>query len=254
MWYTTTRDFRTFSPPAVWQNPAPASRIDTTVIKVDDWYYRFTKYEAGNAGSDLFSEKNRNLRDSNIAAWTPVAPLTPLSSTNNLGIGRSTWVANQGYEGPVVFKANPGDTSCPQQFYLWGDRYTNGGGYQLSCSPTSRPPSGRPRRRASPTPARCATARSRRSRCASGTASRASPTRTWPPRPTSCCPAPAIKEGDTLKATVKAADGYETGGRVRFSVAGLGADRLPRERRGLGHAPGHAARRRRNGQGRVPGP
>ena len=33
-------------------------------------------------------------------------------------------------------------------------------------------------------------------------------------------PGPAIKEGDTLKATVRAADGYETGGRVRFSAPG----------------------------------
>ena len=74
MWYTTTRDFRTFAPPAVWQNPYPQSRIDTTVIKVGDWYYRFTKNEAGNAASDMFSEKNTNLRDANIANWTPVAP------------------------------------------------------------------------------------------------------------------------------------------------------------------------------------
>ena len=58
MWYTTTRDFRTFAPPAVWQDPYPQSRIDTTVIKVGDWYYRFTKNEAGNAGSDVFSEKH----------------------------------------------------------------------------------------------------------------------------------------------------------------------------------------------------
>ena len=130
MWYTTTRDFRTFAPPAVWQNPAPQSRIDTTVIKVGDWYYRFTKNEAGNAASDVFSEKNLNLRDTNIANWTPVAP----------SIGRQTWVANQGYEGPLVFKANPGDTACPQQFYFWADRYTNGGGYQLSCSPDIEAP------------------------------------------------------------------------------------------------------------------
>ena len=130
MWYTTTRDFRTFAPPAVWQNPAPQSRIDTTVIKVGDCYYRFTKNEAGNAASDVFSEKNLNLRDTNIANWTPVAP----------SIGRQTWVANQGYEGPLVFKANPGDTACPQQFYFWADRYTNGGGYQLSCSPDIEAP------------------------------------------------------------------------------------------------------------------
>ena len=49
--------FQTFSEPKVWQNPAPRSRIDTTAIKVDDTYYRVTKDEAGNAGSDIFSEK-----------------------------------------------------------------------------------------------------------------------------------------------------------------------------------------------------
>ena len=48
-------------------------------------------------------------------------------------LGRTTWQSNAGYEGPVIFKANPGDTACPGQFYLWGDRYTNGGGYQAAC-------------------------------------------------------------------------------------------------------------------------
>ena len=74
MWYTTTRDFRTFAPPKVWQDPYPESRIDTTVIKVGDWYYRFTKNEAGNAGSDVFSEKHTDLRDTTLSNWTRVAP------------------------------------------------------------------------------------------------------------------------------------------------------------------------------------
>ena len=211
MWYTTTRDFRTFAPPAVWQNPAPQSRIDTTVIKVGDWYYRFTKNEAGNAASDVFSEKNLNLRDTNIAAWTPVAP----------SIGRQTWVANQGYEGPLVFKANPGDTRLPAAVLLLGGPLHQRRRLPAVVQPGHRGPEvGRPRRRASPTPAPCATARSRRSRCASGTASRASPTRTWPPRPTSSCPGRRSRRATPLKATVRAADGYETGGRVRFSAQG----------------------------------
>ncbi len=123
MWYNVTRDFQTFSEPQVWQNPAPQSRIDTTAIKVDDTYYRVTKNEAGNAGSDIFSEKHTDFLDSDITAWTSVAP----------ALGRTTWQSNAGYEGPVIFKANPGDTACPGQFYLWGDRYTNGGGYQAAC-------------------------------------------------------------------------------------------------------------------------
>ncbi|WP_053226288.1 immunoglobulin-like domain-containing protein [Solirubrobacter soli] len=210
MWYTTTRDFRTFAPPAVWQNPYPQSRIDTTVIKVGDWYYRFTKNEAGNAASDVFSEKNTNLRDANIANWTPVAP----------SIGRSTWVANQGYEGPLVFKANAGDTACPGQFYFWADRYTNGGGYQLSCSPDIEAP-----KWTAKTPRFTNTGTVRH-----GTVTPLA-LREWnriqgipnPDVPTTTdltLPATTIKEGDTLTATVRAADGYEVGGRVRFSAPG----------------------------------
>ncbi|MET2010675.1 immunoglobulin-like domain-containing protein [Microbacterium chocolatum] len=123
MWYNITRDFQTFSEPQVWQDPAPLSRIDTTAIKVGDHYYRVTKNEAGNAGSDLFSEKHTDFLDSDIDNWELLAP----------ALGRTTWQANAGYEGPVIFEANPGDTACPGQFYLWGDRYTNGGGYQAAC-------------------------------------------------------------------------------------------------------------------------
>jgi hypothetical protein len=210
MWYTTTRDFRTFAPPAVWQDPYPQSRIDTTVIKVGDWYYRFTKNEAGNAGSDVFSEKHTQLRDANIANWTPVAP----------SIGRSTWVANQGYEGPVVFKANPGDTACPEQFYFWADRYTNGGGYQLSCSPDIEAPvwsAKTPRftntgtvRHGTVTPLAL-----REWNRIQGTPSPDVATTTE-----LALPAPTVKEGDVVTATVRAADGYETGGRVRFTAPG----------------------------------
>jgi len=124
LWYNTTRDFQTFSEPKVWQNPAPLSRIDTTAIKVGDYYYRVTKNETGSNTSDIFSEKNTNFLDSNINNWTSVAP----------ALGKTTWDPGQGYEGPVIFKANPGDTACPNQFYLWADRYSNGGGYQAACN------------------------------------------------------------------------------------------------------------------------
>jgi len=180
------------------------------VIKVGDWYYRFTKNEAGNAASDVFSEKNVNLRDDNIANWTPVAP----------SIGRNTWVANQGYEGPLVFKANSGDTACPEQFYFWADRYTNGGGYQLSCSPDIEAPkwtAKTPRftstgtvRHGTVTPLSL-----RESNRIQGIANPDVATTT-----DLVLPAATIKEGDTVTATVRAADGYEIGGRVRFSAPG----------------------------------
>ncbi|MBE2320924.1 hypothetical protein DVA67_033515 [Solirubrobacter sp. CPCC 204708] len=212
MWYATTRDFRTFSPPAVWQDPYPESRIDTTVIKVGDVFYRFTKNEAGNAGSDVFSEKHTQLRDANLANWTRVAP----------GIGRSTWVANQGYEGPLVFKANPGDTACPQQFYFWADRYTNGGGYQVSCSADIEANVWTPK-----TPRFTNTGTVRHGTVTPLTL------REWNRilgRPNGdvstttelTLPSPTVPQGETFIATakVRAADGYEVGGQVRFSGPG----------------------------------
>lgn len=57
MMYATTRDFVTFSEPQVWQGGI--SRIDSTVIKADGVYQRFTKDEgAGTTGcSDIIQEK-----------------------------------------------------------------------------------------------------------------------------------------------------------------------------------------------------
>ena len=181
--------------PKVWQNPAPLSRIDTTAIKVGDHYYRVTKNEAGNAGSDIFSEKHTDFLDSNINNWTLVAPAS----------AGTTWLANQGYEGPVIFKANPGDTACPGQFYLWGDRYTNGGGYQRVQREHRGPDLEREDDHDDQRGCRASTARSCRSRCASGTASAASRTATSPPPPSSSLPPATILQGDTptITATVR---------------------------------------------------
>ena len=247
MWYATTRDFRTFSPPAVWQDPYPQSRIDTTVIKVGDWFYRFTKNEAGNAGSDVFSEKHKQLRDTNLANWTPVAP----------AVGRSTWVANQGYEGPLVFKANPGDTACPEQFYFWADRYTNGGGYQTSCSADIEAPAWTPK-----TPRFTNTGTVRHGTVTPLTLREwnrilGQPNADVTTTTELSLPSPTVPEGEAFIATakVRAADGYEAGGRVRFSAPGLAGDRLPRRRHRLRHrARQTSARGLQSITARVPGP
>lgn len=47
LYYATTSDFYEFSEPQVWIEEA-GSVIDTTVIKVGDYYYRYTKNEDGN--------------------------------------------------------------------------------------------------------------------------------------------------------------------------------------------------------------
>ncbi|MCR2817780.1 Ig-like domain repeat protein [Microbacterium sp. zg.Y1090] len=216
MWYNTTRDFQTFSEPQVWQNPAPQSRIDTTAIKVDDTYYRVTKNEAGNAGSDIFSEKNADFLDSDISAWELVAP----------ALGRTTWQPDAGYEGPVIFEANPGDTACPGQFYLWGDRYTNGGGYQAACEADIEAQTWNPK---TITMTNAGVPRPRHGTVIPLTL------REWNnirgianedvDTTTELVVADAVEgEAAVATATVTASDGFQTGGQVRFSVGDWSAE------------------------------
>ncbi len=210
MWYNITRDFQTFSEPKVWQNPAPQSRIDTTAIKVGDQYYRVTKNEAGNAGSDIFSEKNTDFLDSNIANWQLVAP----------ALGRTTWQATAGYEGPVIFEANPGDTACPGQFYLWGDRYTNGGGYQAACEADIEAPTWQPK---TITMTNAGVPRPRHGTVLPITLREWNSIRGIPNQDVATSVAVTVddvraSEAAQVTATVSAADTFEVGGQVRFSI------------------------------------
>nr|BFF10095.1 hypothetical protein GCM10025699_13980 [Microbacterium flavescens] len=210
MWYNITRDFQTFSEPKVWQNPAPQSRIDTTAIKVGDEYYRVTKNEAGNAGSDIFSEKHTDFLDSDINAWELIAP----------ALGRTTWQANAGYEGPVIFEANPGDTSCPGQFYLWGDRYTNGGGYQAACEADIEAQTWRPK---TITMTNAGVPRPRHGTVIPITLREWNSIRGIPNEDVATTVEVSAEdiradEDAAVTASVTAADGFETGGQVRFSL------------------------------------
>ncbi|MDY0908826.1 immunoglobulin-like domain-containing protein [Microbacterium sp. CFBP9034] len=210
MWYNVTRDFQTFSEPKVWQNPAPQSRIDTTAIKVGDEYYRVTKNEAGNAGSDIFSEKHTDFLDSDINAWELVAP----------ALGRTTWQATAGYEGPVIFEANPGDTACPGQFYLWGDRYTNGGGYQAACEANIEAATWQPK---TITMTNAGVPRPRHGTVIPITLREWNSIRGIPNDDVATTvevEVDDVREGEAVdvSASVAAADGFQTGGRVRFSL------------------------------------
>ena len=115
----TTRDFVTFSEPTIWQDRGE-SRIDSTVLKEGEAYYRFTKDEGGGGTgcSDIIQEKSTVL--------TAVdRPGQPAWSRLDSCIGRDT--GTSAVEGPTVFKANPGDTSG-HPYYLFVDEY-GGRGY-----------------------------------------------------------------------------------------------------------------------------
>jgi hypothetical protein len=111
MMYATTQDFRTFSQPRVWQDPG-YSVIDSTVTKVGDTYYRFTKDERGNqpgspCGKFIVAERSTSLTST---GWDFLAEC----------IGQGT--ISQG-EGPLVFRSN-----TEQKWYLFIDEF-GGRGY-----------------------------------------------------------------------------------------------------------------------------
>lgn len=129
MMYATTKDFITFSEPRIWQDTG-AARIDSTVLKDGDQYYRFTKDEGGQTGCvDIISERSSSL--------------TAVTSTASLAAGEgwtsvATCIAkNAGFsgavEGPTIFKANEGDTS-PYDYYLYLDNYGGSGYFPLGTN------------------------------------------------------------------------------------------------------------------------
>ncbi|MFM9552661.1 MULTISPECIES: family 43 glycosylhydrolase [Streptomyces] len=111
MLYATTRDFRVFSEPRLWNDPGH-SVIDSTVVRHDDAYYRFTKDERGNSpaapgGKFITVEKSKGLRDT---SYDFVA--------DRIGHG----AVEQG-EGPIVFRSNTDDRT----WYLFVDEFSGRG-------------------------------------------------------------------------------------------------------------------------------
>ncbi|QNA42660.1 glycoside hydrolase family 43 protein [Lacibacter sediminis] len=107
--YATTRDFVTFTEAQIWQ--PDEWRIDCTVTKVGDWYYRFTKSidKAHNNCHDIVLERSKNLR-----------ALRNEWETVDYCIGAKAGVPET--EAPLVFKSNPGDVNG-DFFYLWIEKW-----------------------------------------------------------------------------------------------------------------------------------
>ncbi|MFJ9003209.1 family 43 glycosylhydrolase [Streptomyces canus] len=111
MLYATTKDFRTFSAPKVWDDPG-YSVIDSTVVKYKDTYYRYTKDE----------------RDPNSSS--PCAKFITGEKSSSLTSTKYDLVADcigsgamDRGEGPTVFKSN-----TEKKWYLFIDEY-GGRGY-----------------------------------------------------------------------------------------------------------------------------
>lgn len=107
--YVITRDFRTFTaPPVQWQDTG-YSRIDSTVFKIGDYYYRLTKNEeSGDAGEYIKTGKSTFLERSKVLT----APTTEASPDTDPETG---WQLLDEkilpFEGPEAIKLNPGDVN-----------------------------------------------------------------------------------------------------------------------------------------------
>ncbi|WP_461009893.1 RICIN domain-containing protein [Streptomyces capparidis] len=110
MMYATTSDFRTFSAPQVWVDKG-YSTIDSTLIKHDSTYYRFTKDERSASqtacGKFILAEKSATILN---RTYSFVAEC----------LGNNA--ISQG-EGPLVFKSN-----TDERWYMFIDEY-GGRGY-----------------------------------------------------------------------------------------------------------------------------
>lgn len=112
VFYVLTRDFKTFTyPPTEWQNTGYA-RIDSTVQKIGDYYYRFSKNEEGGAadgleaGKDIFLERSKVLTAPTTRSdWNADPEKTwQLTDTNMTRLE-----TNEVGEGPQIVKLNAGD-------------------------------------------------------------------------------------------------------------------------------------------------
>jgi hypothetical protein len=133
MFAVLTRDFTTFTaPPASWQNTGHA-RIDSTVQKIGEYYYRFTKNEAGDAadglelGKDIFLERSKVLTAPTSASDWDADPET---GWQLLDTGMTTPVTGHAGEGPQILALNEGDpnnTPDGDGYVLLVDNYSAGG-------------------------------------------------------------------------------------------------------------------------------
>ena len=130
MLYATTRDFVTFSPAKIWQDRGE-SRIDSTVIREDGHYYRFTKDEGGGGTgcSDIIQETADQLTAVDL-------PGDPAWTMQDSCIGKKA--GTSAVEGPTVFEANPGDTSG-SAYYLFVDEYGGRGYIPLGTDDLDQP-------------------------------------------------------------------------------------------------------------------
>ena len=108
IWAAHTKDFRRFSEPFIYIEK-PTTVIDTTIIRDNGVYYRFTKDEKYKA---ITMEYSQDL----MSGWADVEAFS---------LGKL-----KGYEGPTCFMSEPPKAGRSAEWCLLLDKYSTGDGYQ----------------------------------------------------------------------------------------------------------------------------
>lgn len=108
IWAARTPDFRTFGEPFIYIEK-PTTVIDTTIVRENGVYYRFTKDEKFKA---ITMEASKDL----MKGWKEVKEFSLEKLT--------------GYEGPACFMVEPPVDGKPAKWCLLLDWYSRGRGYQ----------------------------------------------------------------------------------------------------------------------------
>ncbi|HYO25348.1 MAG TPA: glycoside hydrolase family 43 protein [Lacipirellulaceae bacterium] len=108
IWSARTKDFRTFSEPEIFIEK-PNTAIDTTIVRDDRKYYRFTKDEK-------FKAITQETSDALAGPWTDVADFSLAKMT--------------GFEGPTCFRMVDAQNGEPGKWCLLLDHYARGEGYK----------------------------------------------------------------------------------------------------------------------------
>ena len=108
IWAAHTKDFKEFSEPFIYIEK-PNTVIDTTIVRENGIYYRFTKDEKQKA---ITMETSRDLMN----GWKDV---------RDFSLDKLT-----GYEGPTCFMTEPAANGKPAKWCLLLDWYSTGRGYQ----------------------------------------------------------------------------------------------------------------------------
>lgn len=132
IYLSTTRDFTTFSTPVKWIDRTH-SIIDTTVIKVGDWFYR------ASGDGEITIERTRKLDAITTSAtakttgtdqeWVLVGTLQSILSGSGTCAGGTNYTGAC-LEGPEFFAYNDDDRGAAAELYgLLADQYGAGKGY-----------------------------------------------------------------------------------------------------------------------------